>query len=138
MREAQVLYGLRLHRHPGARQLSQEYWHRYQLPILILENGLGHRDVFVEENGKPRVHDQNRIKFLRDHIQWMDKAVADGVEMVGYCTWAAIDLYSTREGFGKRYGFVYIDADNGFRRIKKDSFDWYRKVIASNGEDLED
>ena len=51
---------------------------------------------------------------------------------------AAIDLYSTREGFGKRYGFVYIDADNGFKRIKKDSFAWYKKVIASNGADLAD
>ena len=55
-----------------------------------------------------------------------------------YCTWAAIDLYSTREGFGKRYGFVYIDADPDFKRIKKDSFAWYRKVIATNGEDLTD
>ncbi len=67
-----------------------------------------------------------------------DQAVDDGVEMVGYCTWAAIDLYSTREGFGKRYGFVYIDADHDFKRIKKDSFDWYRKVIATNGADLTD
>ena len=90
------------------------------------------------EGGVQRVHDQNRIKFLRDHIQWMAKAVNDGVEMVGYCTWAAIDLYSTREGFCKRYGFAYIDADHDFKRIKKDSFDWYTKVIATNGEDLTD
>ena len=121
----------------GFYLMLMEYWHRYQLPILILENGPGHRDVLVEEDGDPRVHDQNRIKFLRDHIQWMKKAVDDGAEMVGYCTWAAIDLHSTREGFGKRYGFVYIDADNGFRRIKKDSFEWYAKVIASNGADLD-
>ena len=68
----------------------------------------------------------------------MAKAVDDGVEMVGYCTWAAIDLYSTREGFGKRDGFVYIDADHDFKRIKKDSVHWYKKVIASNGADLAD
>lgn len=122
----------------GFYLMLMEYWHRYQLPLLVLENGLGHRDVLVEEDGVQRVHDQNRIKFLRDHIQWMDKAVADGVEMVGYCTWVAIDLYSTREGFGKRYGFVYIDADHDFKRIKKDSFYWYGKVIASNGADLAD
>ena len=122
----------------GFYLMLMEYWHRYQLPILILENGLGHRDVLVGEDGEPRVHDQNRIDFLRNHIRWMDKAVSDGVEMVGYCTWAAIDLYSTREGFGKRYGFVYVDADHGFRRIKKDSYAWYAKVIASNGADLAD
>lgn len=115
-----------------------EYWHRCQLPLLVLENGLVHRDVLVEEDGVQRVHDQNRIEFLRDHIQWMAKAVDDGVEMVGYCTWAAIDIYSTREDFGKRYGFVYIDADHDFKRIKKDSFAWYSKVIASNGADLAD
>ena len=99
----------------------------------------GYEDAdFSGFNGEQRVHDQNRMKFLRDHIQWMAKAVDDGVEMVGYCTWAAIDLYSTREDFGKRYGFVYIDADHEFKRIKKDSFHWYKKVIASNGADLAD
>lgn len=64
--------------------------------------------------------------------------IGSGIHSDPSVAWAAIDLYSTREGFGKRYGFVYIDADHDFKRIKKDSFYWYKKVIASNGEDLAD
>ena len=70
----------------------------------------------------------------------MRLAITDGVKMMGYCPWSAIDLISTHEGMGKRYGFIYVDRDNEcngtYRRIKKDSFYWYKKVIATNGTDL--
>lgn len=66
----------------------------------------------------------------------MKEMVEEGVEIIGYLTWSAIDLYSTREGFGKRYGFVYVDKDHDFKRIPKKSFYWYKKVIESNGEEL--
>jgi len=107
-----------------------DFYHRYQLPILVLENGIGHRDT-LEENGK--IHDDYRIEYLRNHILQMKKAVGYGVEMIGYCTWSATDLYSTHEGFEKRYGFVYVDKKE-LKRFKKDSFYWYKKVIESNGE----
>jgi 6-phospho-beta-glucosidase len=119
----------------GYYSMLMEYWHRYQLPILILENGLGHRDELAADG---HVHDQNRIAYLRAHIERMGQAIDDGVQMEGYCTWSATDLYSTRNGFGKRYGFVYVDQDHDFRRIRKDSFFWYKKVIATNGADLSD
>ncbi|MDA2880921.1 family 1 glycosylhydrolase, partial [Lactococcus cremoris] len=107
------------------------YYHRYQLPILITENGMGARDTLKEDG---TVNDDYRIKYLADHIARMKEAVEEGVEMIGYLTWSATDLYSTREGFEKRYGFVYIDKD--YKRIKKRGFDWYKKVISTNGEDL--
>ncbi|MNN99874.1 Aryl-phospho-beta-D-glucosidase BglC [compost metagenome] len=67
----------------------------------------------------------------------MREAVEEGVEIIGYLTWSATDLYSTREGFEKRYGFVHVDKDDNFKRRKKKSFYWYKKVIETNGEDLE-
>lgn len=118
----------------GFKHQLIEYYHRYQLPILILENGLGHRDQ-IEENGE--INDDYRIEYLRNHIRRMKEAIDLGVEMIGYCTWSAIDLYSTHEGFDKRYGFIYVDKEKGLERRKKKSFKWYKKVIESNGTDLD-
>ena len=118
----------------GLKHLLDDYYHRYQLPILILENGIGYRDL-LEDN---QIHDDYRIDYLRKHIQWLKKSIDEGVDVIGYLTWSAIDLYSTRDGFDKRYGFVYVDKDNQYRRIKKDSFYWYKKVIASHGSCLDD
>ncbi len=117
----------------GFYHYLMDFYHRYQMPVLVLENGMGTHDV-LEADG--RIHDDYRINYLREHIKKMEQAIADGVEMIGYCTWSAFDLYSTHEGFEKRYGFVHIDK-NSFKRRKKDSFYWYRKVIASNGADLD-
>lgn len=117
----------------GFKHYLIDFYHRYQLPILILENGLGHTDA-VSEDGA--VNDDYRIEYLKAHIERMKEAVDMGVDMIGYCTWSAIDLYSTHEGFEKRYGFIYVDKDNNLKRIRKKSFYWYKKVIQSNGEDL--
>ena len=114
-------------------------WDRYHKPLWIVENGIGWDDV-MEEDGS--VHDSYRIEYLRQNIASMDDAVTlDGVDLMGYTMWGCIDLVSAGTGeMKKRYGFVYVDRDdqgNGsLRRSKKDSFDWYKKVIASNGADL--
>ena len=106
---------------------------------MIVENGLGALD-FVSEDGK--IHDDGRIDYLRSHIEQMKMAVEiDGVEVLGYTTWAALDLPSLSTGeMSKRYGFLYVDADNygngSYNRIRKDSFYWYKKVCESNGEEL--
>ncbi|WP_315108945.1 glycoside hydrolase family 1 protein [Clostridium intestinale] len=118
----------------GFKHFLTDLYHRYQLPILILENGMGHRDV-VEADGS--INDDYRIEYLAKHIERMREAVEDGVEIIGYLTWSATDLYSTREGFEKRYGFVHVEKDDNFKRSKKKSFYWYKKVIKTNGEDLE-
>lgn len=123
----------------GFRITLHNLYDRYQLPIMVVENGLGAVDELTEDG---QVHDPYRVDFFRQHIAAMKDAVEqDGVDMMGYASWAPIDMVSAGTGeMRKRYGFVYVDVDDeghgSFRRIKKDSFSWYQRVIASNGEDL--
>jgi len=121
----------------GFRNTLNEVYSRYHLPIIITENGLGAYDK-LEEDGT--INDDYRIKYLQQHIEQMQLAINDGVEMMGYCPWSAVDLISTHEGFDKRYGFVYVNRGNfdlkDLSRIPKKSFYWYKKVIASSGKDL--
>ena len=107
-------------------------------PLMIVENGLGTVDK-VEEDGA--IHDDYRINYFRDHIKAMQEAVEDGVPLMGYTVWGPIDLVSAGTGqYAKRYGFIYVnrhdDGTGDFARSRKDSFFWYKKVIASQGEDL--
>lgn len=122
----------------GFRATIREMYSRYRLPLLVTENGLGAYDRL--EDGK--VHDPYRIHYLREHIAQIQQAITDGAEMLGYNPWSAIDLISTHEGMKKRYGFIYVDRDEfelkTLKRFRKDSFYWFKKVIASNGEDLTD
>lgn len=123
----------------GLRYSLNLFFDRYQLPIMIVENGIGAIDV-LEEDGQ--IHDPYRIDYFREHIKELKKAVEiDGIPVMGYTTWGCIDLVSAGTGeMKKRYGFIYVDVDDegrgSFKRYKKDSFYWYKKVIASNGEDL--
>ena len=123
----------------GLRFVLNELYDRYQEPLFIVDNGMGNDDV-IKEDG---IHDTYRIAYLRDHIKEMKKAVEiDKVNLLGYTTWGCIDIVSAGTGeMKKRYGFVYVDLDDkgygSLKRIKKDSFYWYKKVIASNGEDLD-
>ena len=123
----------------GFRITINELYDRYQKPLFVVENGLGAHDEF---DGNGQIIDDYRIDYLQAHIQTMKDAIElDGVDMLGYTTWGAIDLVSASTGeMAKRYGFVYVDRDNEgngtLDRTKKKSFDWYKKVIATNGEDL--
>lgn len=117
--------------------LSQ-YWDRYGVPMIVAENGLGALDT-VEADGS--IHDSYRIDYLRQHIGMMKECIKDGVDIFGYLSWGPIDLVSSSSAeMSKRYGYVYVDKDDlgqgSAERIRKDSFYWYRKVIASNGEGL--
>lgn len=121
----------------GFRNTLREVYERYALPMIITENGLGAYDK-LEENDT--INDDYRIEYLRKHIEQARLAITDGVELMGYCPWSAIDLISTHEGFKKRYGFIYVNRDEfdlkDLRRIRKKSFFWYKNVIKTNGEDL--
>lgn len=122
----------------GIRVVLNDMYDRYQLPIFIVENGLGAYDK-VEEDGS--IHDTYRIDYLRKHIEQMKEAVSDGVELMGYLAWGPIDLVSmSTSEMSKRYGFIYVDKDDeGYgtlERRRKSSFFWYKKVIESNGEVL--
>lgn len=122
----------------GLRYALNMIYDRYQIPLMVVENGLGAYDK-LEEDGS--VHDSYRIDYLRQHIEQMEEAVKDGVDLLGYTPWGWIDVVSASTGeMAKRYGFVYVDKyDDGtgdLGRRRKDSFFWFKKVIASNGKDL--
>lgn len=123
----------------GFRATLRTIYDRYQLPLLVTENGLGAYDTLTEDG---EIHDPYRIEYLHAHIAQIQEAISDGVEMLGYNPWSAIDLISTHEGIKKRYGFIYVGRDEfdlkTQKRYRKDSFYWYKKVIASNGQDLSD
>lgn len=123
----------------GFKYFLHLLYDRYQKPLFDVENGLGAYDK-LEADGT--VHDAYRIDYHRSHIKAMKEAVEEGVDLFGYTAWGCIDLvaFSTGE-MSKRYGFIYVDIDdngNGsMKRIRKDSFYWYQKVLKSNGEDLD-
>lgn len=122
----------------GLRYCLNELYGRYQIPLMVVENGLGAYDN-LEEDGS--IHDSYRIDYLREHIKQMEEAVKDGVDLMGYTPWGWIDVVSASTGeMAKRYGFVYVnkydDGTGDLGRRRKDSFYWYKKVIESNGDVL--
>lgn len=123
----------------GLRIALNNLYDRYQIPLFIVENGLGHPDEITNNN---EIKDDYRIEYLKAHIEAFKAAVIeDGVDLLGYTVWGPIDLVSCGTGeMKKRYGFIYVDRnDNGvgsLKRIKKSSFNWYKEVISSNGENL--
>lgn len=122
----------------GLRYVLNEYYDRYQLPIMITENGSGFDE---QPDAEGKVHDNYRIEYFKLHIEQMKEAIKDGVELIGYYPWGPIDIVScTSSEMTKRYGFVYVDLDDfgegTGERIRKDSFYWYKHVIETNGEEL--
>lgn len=123
----------------GLRYTLRKLYDRYHIPLMIVENGLGAVDVKEVDNA---VHDKYRIDYMRDHIIEIGKSIDEGIDVLGYTMWAPIDLVSSSTGeMKKRYGVIYVDRDdegNGdYSRYKKDSFYWYKKVISSNGANLD-
>ena len=115
-------------------KLIEEYKKRYADMAAAITEEMGAPDK-LEHDGT--VNDDYRIAFLQAHIEQMRLAIADGVELMGYCPWAAIDVVSTHQGYAKRYGFIYVDRGEDdlkrLQRIRKRSFWWYKDVIAQNG-----
>ena len=126
----------------GLRYVLNQFYDRYQIPLFIVENGLGAVDQLVtDELGNKTVNDDYRIDYLREHLLQVEEAIKDGVEVMGYTTWGCIDVVSASTAeLKKRYGFIYVDRnDDGtgtLNRYKKKSFDWYKEVIKTNGESL--
>lgn len=123
----------------GLRYTLNRFYDRYQIPLFIVENGFGAIDT-VEKDGS--IHDASRIEYLKSHIEALEQAVTyDGVDLMGYTPWGIIDIVSFTTGeMKKRYGMIYVDRDNegngSMKRYKKDSFNWYKHVIETNGEEL--
>lgn len=126
----------------GLRYTLNKLYDRYQLPLFIVENGLGATDELITlESGEKTVQDDYRIAYLREHLKEVANAIADGVEIMGYTSWGCIDIVSASTAeLKKRYGYIYVDRDNdgkgSLTRYKKKSFNWYKDIIKTNGESL--
>ncbi len=122
----------------GLRYTLNELYDRYQIPLFVVENGLGQIDE-VDENGE--INDDYRIEYVREHVKAMKEAIKDGVNLIGYTYWGPIDIVSAGTGeMKKRYGFIYVDRDNEgngtMKRKKKKSFYWYADLIKNNGNNV--
>jgi len=123
----------------GLRYMLNVLSERYELPLMIVENGIG---LHEEEGPDGMIHDDSRIEYFANHISEVKNAIdIDGVALMGYCPWGPIDIVSAGTGeMEKRYGFIYVDKDNAgkgtLERKPKKSFYWYQRVISTNGEDL--
>lgn len=117
----------------GFRNTLREIYDRYALPLIVTENGLGAFDKPAEDG---TIHDDYRIDFLQKHIDQLQLAMTDGVDVFGFCPWSAIDLVSTHQGCSKRYGFIHVNRDEfdlkDMKRSKKKSFFWYQNLIKHN------
>ncbi|MCC0698659.1 family 1 glycosylhydrolase [Clostridioides sp. ZZV15-6383] len=123
----------------GLRYVCNELYDRYHKPLFIVENGLGASDE-IETDGK--IYDYERMEYLKKHVEMVKEAIKDGCEIMGYTWWGPIDIVSAGTGeMKKRYGFVYVDKNNDgsgtLKRMRKCSYDYYKQIISTNGEDLE-
>ncbi len=123
----------------GIRLSAKQIYDRYQMPVFVMECGMG---VKEELNADNTVEDDYRIAYFRDHISQLKLAVdEDGVDLIGFLTWGPIDILSSQGDMNKRYGFVYVNRTNDdlkdLARYKKKSYDWFKNVIANNGEKLD-
>jgi beta-glucosidase len=119
---------------PEALYWGPRFMHeRYAVPLYITENGMAAHDWV---HGDGAVHDPGRIDFLRRYLLELRRARAEGVDVRGFFQWSFMDNFEWTEGYRKRFGLVYVDYASQ-RRIPKDSFRWYQRVIASNGAALE-
>lgn len=121
----------------GLRITLRQLYDRYEMPIYIVENGFGYNDQ-INEDGQ--IIDDYRIDYMKKHLEQMKIAIQEGVDCRGYLSWGPVDILSSRAQMKKRYGFIYVDRDNDdlkeMQRIKKKSFEWFKRVIATNGEVL--
>ncbi|RRJ61691.1 glycoside hydrolase family 1 protein [Paenibacillus oralis] len=121
----------------GFYNCLSQYWDRYQVPLMIAENGFGALDVFEDNT----VYDDYRIDYYESHLKALKDVIDDGVKVIAYCAWGPIDIVSSSSAeMSKRYGFIYVDIDDegkgSGKRIKKKSFNWYQNVIKTNGASL--
>lgn len=122
----------------GFRDVLNKIFHRYHLPVFPIENGIGVIEVW---DGQNMIQDDYRINYHKNHIQAVKNSVKfDGVEVLGYLGWGLIDILSSQGDMRKRYGVVYVNRENhdlkDLKRIPKKSYNWLKKAIASNGENL--
>ena len=121
----------------GIRIALRDIYEKYRMPIMVVENGFGMRDQLTNNT----VNDDERINYMKDHLEQINLAIEEGVDCRGYLSWGPIDILSSQGEMSKRYGFIYVNRDDkdlkDMKRLKKKSFTWYQKVIKTNGKDIE-
>lgn len=112
----------------------RKIYDRYHLPVIVTENGMAYSESLGEDG---QIHDAYRISYLQQHILQIHNLIEEGYPVFGYCPWSFLDVVSSHQGYAKRYGLVFVDRTDTeikqCRRVKKDSFFWYQKVIRNNG-----
>lgn len=118
----------------GLRTGMEKVYQRYQLPMIITENGMAVSET-PDEAGV--IDDHYRIEYLHAHLEQIYRMLQEGIDIMGYCPWSFVDVLSSHQGFAKRYGLVYVDRTETdpkqCSRIRKNSYYWYQNVIRHNG-----
>ena len=118
---------------PDALYWAAKFWfERYELPILITENGMANVD-FVMDDGE--IHDPQRIAYMKQYLSGLKKAVSEGIPAIGYLYWSTMDNFEWAEGYDKRFGLIHVDFQTQKRTLKESAY-WYKKLIAENGAQL--
>ncbi|HHW58574.1 MAG TPA: beta-glucosidase [Clostridia bacterium] len=104
------------------KRLDREYT---KLPMYITENGAAFKDEVTEDG---RVHDDERIEYIKEHLKAAAKFIEEGGNLKGYFVWSLLDNFEWAHGYSKRFGIVYVDYETQ-KRILKDSAWWYKEVI---------
>ena len=107
------------------KRLDREYT---KLPMYITENGAAFKDEVTEDG---RVHDYERIEYIKEHLKAIARFIEEGGNLKGYFVWSLLDNFEWAHGYSKRFGIVYVDYETQ-KRILKDSAFWYKEVIERN------
>ncbi|MGL4682717.1 MAG: glycoside hydrolase family 1 protein [Hafnia alvei] len=132
---------------PGRKMNPHRGWEIYEKGIYDILTNLrteyGNPRCFISENGmgveneqrfieNGQVQDDYRIEFVREHLQWVHKAIQEGSQCLGYHMWTFIDNWSWCNAYKNRYGFVQLDLATQTRSVKK-SGEWFAQVSHANG-----
>lgn len=107
------------------------------IPTFISENGMGVENEDRFRNADGFIEDDYRIDFIKDHLQWVHKAINEGCNCTGYHLWTFVDNWSWQNAYKNRYGFVELQLHNDLARVVKKSGRWITKVIQNNGFERE-
>lgn len=118
----------------GIYYMAKFLYKEYGMPLLITENGMSNLDWPMPDG---RIHDVQRIDYIRQHLRNVHRAMEEGVDIRGYMYWSFMDNFEWQNGYRKRFGLIYVDYLTQ-NRIWKDSAHFYKKVIETDGANLND
>lgn len=104
---------------------------RYGLPIMVTENGMADNDAV--QNGA--VADKKRTGFIHEYLSGVKRAVDENIPVIGYQHWSLMDNFEWAEGYGPRFGLIYVDYTTGKRTVKDSAWE-YKKIIETNGSTI--